>query len=321
MADKTRVIGFDMGGTKMLAVVLDEQYEEQGRAKMRTPIGAGNKNTLKAIEDLVHEAIDDAGCAGADVVAIGIAVPGPIDRQRGHVIDMPNAGMHDYALRDALEEKVGIPVVLENDVNAGTYGEYVAGAAKGMRNVVGVFPGTGVGGGIVIDGKLYRGRTGSAGEVGHMIIDAGGRRCGCGKHGCLEALSSKTAIAKELVHLALNGQAPTVLEKAGTDIGLIKSSVIKKAMAAGEQAVIEVVERAAWYLGVGLGSLVDIFDPDVVIVGGGLVEKLGKSYLKPVEASMREHSMIKSDVQLVAASLGDDSVIIGSAALAWQEQQ
>jgi len=321
MADKTRVIGFDMGGTKMLAVVLDEQYQEKGRAKMRTPIGAGNANTLKAIEDLVHEAVDDAGCAGADVAAIGIAVPGPIDRRRGHVIDMPNAGMHDFALRDALEEKVGIPVVLENDVNAGTYGEYVAGAAKDARNVVGVFPGTGVGGGIVIDGKLYRGRTGSAGEVGHMIIDAGGRRCGCGKHGCLEALSSKTAIAKELVHLALNGQAPTVLEKAGTDIGLIKSSVIKKAMAAGEKAVIEVVERAAWYLGVGLGSLVDIFDPDVVIVGGGLVEKLGKSYLKPVEASMREHSMIKSDVQLVAASLGDDSVIVGSAALAWQEQQ
>jgi glucokinase len=321
MSEKKRVIGFDMGGTKMLAVVLDEEYKEKGRAKMRTPIGAGNEKTLEAIAELVSEALDDADTKASEVAAIGIAVPGPIDRERGHVIDMPNAGMHDFELRDALEEMVGIPVVLENDVNAGTYGESVAGAAKGMQNVVGVFPGTGVGGGIVIDGKLYRGRTGSAGEVGHMIIEVGGRRCGCGKHGCLEALSSKTAIAKELVHLALNGQAPTVLEKAGTDIGLIKSSVIKKAMAAGEHAVIEVVERAAWYLGVGLGSLVDIFDPDAVILGGGLVEKLGKSYLKPVEASMREHSMIKSDVQLIAASLGDDSVIIGAAALAWQEQE
>ncbi|MFW6289157.1 MAG: ROK family protein [Spirochaetota bacterium] len=320
MGEKRRVIGFDMGGTKMLSVVLDDEYKEKGRAKMRTPIGAGNEKTLSAIADLVSEALDDADTEATEVVAIGIAVPGPIDRERGHVIRMPNAGMHDFALRDELEKKVGIPVVLENDVNAGTYGEYVAGAAKGCDNVIGVFPGTGVGGGIIIGGKLYRGRTGSAGEVGHMIIDAGGRRCGCGKHGCLEALSSKTAIAKELVHLALNGQAPTVLSKAGTDIGKIKSSVIEKAMDAGEKAVIEVVERAAWYLGVGLGSLVDIFDPDVIVVGGGLVEKLGKRYLKPIEASMREHSMIKSDVELVAASLGDDSVIIGAGALAWQAQ-
>ncbi|MFW5784197.1 MAG: ROK family protein, partial [Spirochaetota bacterium] len=153
------------------------------------------------------------------------------------------------------------------------------------------------------------------------IVDAGGRRCGCGKYGCLEAVSSKTAIAKELVHLAITGRTPTVYEKAGTDIALIKSSVIKKAMDAGEEAVIDVVERAAWYLGVGLGSLVDIFDPDVVVVGSGLVEKLGDAYLKPIKKSMREHSMIESDVSLVAASLGDDSVIVGAAALARLEQE
>ena len=321
MAKKTRVIGFDMGGTKMLAVVLNDEYEPCGRAKVRTPVAAGNKQMLEAIADLVWEALEDSGDAPSDVAAMGIAVPGPIDRAKGRVISMPNVDMHDYGLRDALQERIEIPVVLENDVNAGTYGELVAGAARGARHVIGIFPGTGVGGGVIIDGRLYRGRTGSAGEFGHMIVDAGGRRCGCGKYGCLEAVSSKTAIAKELVHLAQNGQAPTVLEKAGTDIARIKSGLIKKAMDAGESAVIEVVERAAWYLGVGLGSLVDIFDPDLVIVGGGLVEKLGKRYLGPVEASMREHSMIDSDVSLVAASLGDDSVIVGSASLARQEQQ
>jgi glucokinase len=321
MADKNWVIGFDMGGTKMLATVLDEEYQERGRAKVRTPVGGADKETLKAVADLIGEALSDAKADTGDVVAIGIAVPGPIDRAAGRVIRMPNIGMVDYPLRDKLESKVEIPVVLENDVNAGTYGEYVSGAAKGMGNVIGIFPGTGVGGGIIINGSLYRGRTGSAGEFGHMIVDAGGRRCGCGKHGCLEALSSKTAIAKELVHLALNGQAPTVLDKAGTDIAKIKSSVIKKAMDAGEAAVIEVVDRAAWYLGVGLGSLVDIFDPDVVVVGGGLVEKLGESYLEPIRKSMKEHSMINSDVELVAAALGDDSVIVGSAALARRERE
>ena len=321
MPEKNRVMGFDMGGTKMLAVVLDENYEPCGQAKVRTPVGAGNKETLAAIVALIREAFDDADAKPKQLAAIGIAVPGPIDRAAGRVISMPNVDMRDYALRDELEEAIGVPVVLENDVNAGTYGEFTAGAAKGVRNVVGVFPGTGVGGGIVIDGALYRGRTGSAGEVGHMIVDAGGRRCGCGKYGCLEAVASKTAIAKDLVHLAMKGQAPTVLEKAGTDIAKIKSKLIRQAMDAGEKPVIEVVERAAWYLGVGLGSLVDIFDPDLVVVGGGLVEKLGDLYLKPVENSMREHTMIDSDVRLVAASLGDDSVIVGSAALAWREQE
>lgn len=321
MAEKTRVVGFDMGGTKMLASVLDEDYKELASAKIRTPVGASPKETVAAIADLVSEALGKADTDPSQVVAIGIAVPGPIDRADGRVILMPNVAMEDYPLRDKLQEKLDIPVVLENDVNAGTYGEYVGGAAKGTRNAIGIFPGTGVGGGIIIDGALYRGRTGSAGEFGHMIVQAGGRRCGCGKLGCLEAVSSKTAIAKDLVHLALKGQSETVLEKAGTDIAKIKSSVIKKAMDAGEKAVIEVVERAAWYLGVGLGSLVDIFDPDVVVVGGGLVEKLDKAYLKPAEESMRAHSMIDSDVALVAASLGDDSVTVGAAALARQEQE
>jgi glucokinase len=321
MGEKTRVVGFDMGGTKMLAAVLDEEYKELSSSKIRTPVGASDKETVDAIAGLITEALDDAQVESESVAAIGIAVPGPIDRAAGRVILMPNVAMENYPLRDKLQEKLGIPVVLENDVNAGTYGEFVGGAAMGANHVIGIFPGTGVGGGIIIDGRLYRGRTGSAGEFGHMIVQAGGRRCGCGKLGCLEAVSSKTAIAKDLVHLAMNGQADTVLDKAGTDIGKIKSSVIKKAMDAGEKSVIEVVERAAWYLGVGLGSLVDIFDPDVVVVGGGLVEKLGKAYLKPVEESMRAHSMIDSDVKLVAAALGDDSVIVGAAALALREQE
>ncbi len=318
MAEKYYV-GFDMGGTKMLAAVLDTEYTECASEKMRTPVGAGNKEFLKAIAGLVQEALDRAKVDLKQIAAIGIAVPGPIDRERGLVIDLPNAGMHDYHLRDELESRLGARVVLENDVNAGTYGEFTSGAAKGRRNVIGVFPGTGIGGGIIIDGALYRGHSGRAGEIGHMIVEAGGRRCGCGKYGCLEAVGSRTAIAKDLVHLALNGQAPTILDKAGTDIAKIKSGVIKKAMDAGEKAVIEVVERAAWYLGVGLGSCIDIFDPDLVVIGGGLVEKLGRAYLDPIERSMRAHTMAAPDTKLVEAKLGDDSVVIGAAVLAAKE--
>lgn len=314
------MVGLDMGGTKMLAVVLDENHKELSRAKTRTPVGAGNNHTMRELVHLVREAVDKAELGLSDIEALGIAAPGPIDVDRGHVISMPNVAMHDYPLRDKLREQLSLPVVLANDVNAGTYGEFVSGAGKGQRNVIGIFPGTGVGGGIVVDGALYGGRHGKAGEFGHMIVQAGGRRCGCGKYGCLEAVSSKTAIAKELVHLAMTGQAPTVLELAGTDISRVKSGVIKKAISAGERAVREVVERAAWFLGLGIGSLVDIFDPDVVIVGGGLAEKLGTQYLEWVQASMKDHSMIGSDVKLKLAELGDDSVVIGAAVLAAEAQ-
>ncbi|MFP4378312.1 MAG: ROK family protein [Spirochaetales bacterium] len=309
-------VGFDMGGTKMLAAVLDQKLNTVKTGKIRTPIGAGNKATLAAIADLISSTISDAGIEKEQISAVGVAVPGPIDFEKGLVIDLPNAGMEDYKLRDKLEDELGLPVIIENDVNAGIYGEYVRGAAQGKKNVIGVFPGTGVGGGIIIEGQLYRGKHGRAGEIGHMIVAAGGPLCGCGKYGCLEAVASKTAIAKDLVHLAMNGEAPTVLESAGTDIAKIKSSVIKKSIDAGENATLRSLERAAWYLGVGLGSCVDIFDPDLIVVGGGLVEKFGNIYLKPIEESMRRHAMSSNDTPIVAAELEDDAVFIGVASLA-----
>jgi glucokinase len=315
MADRYYV-GFDMGGTKMLAAILDHKFKTVETGKIRTPVGAGNKETLSTIAGLIASTTSDAGIDKKEISAVGVAVPGPIDFKKGLVIDLPNAGMEDYKLRDKLAEELKMPVVIENDVNAGIYGEYVRGAAKGNKNVVGVFPGTGVGGGIIMNGHLYRGKHGRAGEIGHMVVAAGGPLCGCGKYGCLEAVGSKTAIAKDLVHLAMNGEAPTVLELAGTDISKIKSSVIKKSIDAGEKASLRSLERAAWYLGIGLGSCIDIFDPDLIVVGGGLVEKFGSAYLKPIEKSMRQHAMSSKDTPIVAAELEDDAVFIGVAALA-----
>lgn len=316
MKDRDYLVGFDMGGTKMLATVLDDSFAPAGRAKMKTPPGGDDELLLTMIADTIREAVSDAKADLSDVRAVGLAVPGPLNRDEGVVIEMANVGMRDFPLRDRLQDVLKVPVDLENDVNAGTYGEFIAGAARGHRNVVGLFPGTGVGGGIVIDGKLYRGRRGRAGEIGHMTVQVGGRLCGCGHYGCLEALSSKTAMAKDLVHLASIGLAPTVLEKAGTDFRAVKSSVIKKAMEEGEEAVVRVVERAAWFLGVGLANCVDIFDPDILVVGGGLVEKLGESYLEKVRESTRENSMVPTEIPIVAASLGDDSVVVGAASLA-----
>jgi glucokinase len=316
MGKKRFAVGFDMGGTKMLATVLDESYAAHGKEKARTPASGSNEEILEAMVEVFFGALKDAGVDRDDVEAIGVAIPGPIDHDAGVVKETPNAGMRDFALRDALGERLGMPVTLENDVNAGTYGEYVSGAGAGARNIVGLFPGTGVGGGLILDGKLYRGHHGMAGEIGHMIVQVNGRLCGCGHRGCLEAVASKTAIAKELVQLAAGGASATLLEKDATDITRIKSGVIKEAYTSNETGPREVVDTAAWFLGIGIANCINIFDPELVIVGGGLVEKLGDLFLQPAIASMKQHVMVSPDTPVVAAQLGDDAVVIGAAALA-----
>lgn len=312
------VIGFDLGGTKMLAAVIDQEGTIVATKKEQTPPGGDAKAVYASVVNTIQEAAKKADTKIDSLAGVGIAVPSPVDFKRGVVLSTPNLGLSDFPLRDRLSEDLGIPVVVENDVNAGTFGEYVGGAAKGFTDVVGIFPGTGVGGGLILDGRLYRGATGGAGEVGHMIVQTDGRLCGCGQHGCLEAVASKTAIAKDLVMLADTGSAPTVLELAGTSVAAIKSSVILKAIEAGEAEAIRVVHRAAEFLGIGMANLVNIFNPQLIVVGGGLVEKLGHDhYLGIAEASMRAHAMprLSEVVEVREAQLGDDAALMGVAAL------
>jgi glucokinase len=317
MAEKRYAIGFDLGGTKMLAALVDENFEIVGRNKAKTGTERDNETVRKEIIACIEELLKDAKVKQEELFGIGIANPGPIDLERGVVLETPNLALDNFPIRKHLEERFDVPVLLENDVNAGTYGEFIRGAAQGFRHVVGLFPGTGIGGGLVLNGTLYRGARGGAGEIGHMVIQVDGRRCGCGNYGCLEALASRTAIAKDLVALAATGQAPTVYKKAGTDILKVKSGLIKKAIDNGEQAVSEVVLRSARYLGVGMGNCVNLFNPEVIVLGGGLVEKLGSPYIREAEMSMRQNGMDKlvPDVEVREAELGDDATVIGAAAL------
>ncbi len=312
------MVAIDLGGTKMLATVLDTSLNEVASKKNKTPIGGSQEDVYKAILDTVNSACEKADTKPQDTAGVAVAVPGPVDIDNGIVLTTPNMALENLPLRDRLAEDLGVRVLLENDVSAGTYGEYYAGAAKGYNHVVGLFPGTGVGGGLVLDGRLYRGRRGGAGELGHIIVQYAGPRCGCGQYGCLEAVASKTAIAKELVALADAGGAPTVFKEAGTSIAAIKSSVIEKALDAGEKPVIEVVRRAGHFLGVGMAAFVNIFNPELIVVGGGLVEKLGRRiYLDAAVTSMKDHAMahLVADVEVKEAALGDDAVVLGAAAL------
>ena len=181
----------------------------------------------------------------------------------------------------------GVFVGLSNDVNAGLWGEYIAaGAAKGYQHVIGIFPGTGIGGGIITNGRLYLGKGGRAGEIGHITVQSDGRRCGCGNRGCLETVSSKTAIARDLALLAMNGQSPVLAEAGATDINLVKSVLIKKALDAGDPGVADIVEQAALFLGIGMAAMVNVFDPELILLGGGLVEKLGSRITDAAEDTM-----------------------------------
>ncbi|MBN2312178.1 MAG: ROK family protein, partial [Candidatus Hydrogenedentes bacterium] len=205
------VLGLDIGGTKIMAAVLDEQFNVVSRCRKRSRSSKKDDSTESRIARIVQKAIDDAG---VDAIAgIGVGSPGPLDPATGVIIDTPNLGWKDFPLADTLHEQFGVPVVVDNDVNVGTYGEWVFGEVRDCRHVVGIFPGTGIGGGIIIDGRIYQGFSGAAGEIGHMTVEIDGPYCGCGKRGCLEAVASRIAIAEQIAALAVRDDAPFIAER------------------------------------------------------------------------------------------------------------
>ena len=194
----TNVVGVDMGGTKILSAVIDAEGNILGTAKVPTKADAGTSVVIDRIADSIQQAIGKSGVNEASIAAVGIGAPGPLDPETGVVIFAPNLGWRDVPLKTELEARVGIPTFVDNDVNVGTLGEHAFGAGKGVQNIVGIFVGTGIGGGIILQGELFHGASKTAGEIGHIIVKADGPKCGCGTRGCLEALASRTAMTKQL---------------------------------------------------------------------------------------------------------------------------
>ncbi len=309
-------LGFDLGGTKMAAGLLDEKGKliHQVREKVGK-ITQADLVVSKMIE-MISSLLSKASIESSQVRGAGIAVPGILDRKRGRVVMSPNLGFQQFPLVEKLQKKFSFPIFLENDVNAGLWGEYATNLRE-YQNVLGVFPGTGIGGGIVIGGKLYRGASGNAGEVGHITLQREGPLCGCGELGHLEALASRTAMAKDAVFLISTGRLPPELAEYGTDFRNISSKFFAQALRMKQPDVMGIIDRAIEWMGLGIASMINILDPQVVVLGGGLVEKLGDYYVRKVEASMKSHAMpvIGSNVKVVAARLGDDAAIVGAALL------
>jgi len=311
---KSAIVGVDIGGTKMMAAVFDAKFQKIGMCRKKSRTKNGGDSEMRVIK-VIREAIENAG--NPIITGIGVGSPGPLDPVTGVIIDTPNLGWKNFPLAHLLQETFKAPVVVDNDVNVGTYGEWRCTPLRTKKHVLGVFPGTGIGGGIIINGKILHGFSGAAGEVGHMTIMPDGPFCGCGKRGCLEALASRVAIAKEVAALAAREDAPYILEHCGTDINAIRSSVLARAIEAGETMVEQVVRRAAYYVGIGVGNLINVLSPEVVVLGGGLVEALESLVLEEVNRAVEEHAMpfLKKNVIIKAAQLGDDAVVMGAAQL------
>ena len=315
------VVGVDMGGTKILAAVINAKGEIVQQAKTATKPKKGADEVIKRITRCIVEAIGGAELKPSQIRAIGIGSPGPLDPETGVIIFAPNLGWSNVPLKAELEANLSIPTFVDNDVNVGTLGEYAFGAGRGVKNLVGIFVGTGIGGGIILDGKLFHGVNKTAGEVGHMIVKANGPRCGCGNFGCLEAVASRTAITKELQKAILKKGKKSILTKLNDGkLDQIRSQAIAKAVKRGDKPTIKVMQRAGKYLGISVASIVHFLNPEMVVLGGGVIEAMGDSLLEPIRQAAAKYALptTMDGVHIVEATLGDNAGVIGASVLARQ---
>lgn len=311
-------VGFDLGGTKMLACVYDGDFTLKGRKRKKTKAHIGAEAGLQRMIKTIDEALADAGVAPDRLAGIGIGCPGPLDLDRGIVLETPNMGWKNVNVAKVIRAAFKCPAVIANDVDAGVYGEYRFGAARGARCVVGVFPGTGIGGGCVYEGSIIRGRIGSCMEIGHLPVTVDGPLCGCGRRGCLETYAGRPAIAAACAAAARRGEAPHLLKTTGADIGNIRSSAIADAVKAGDAAVERIVREAAQRIGWTMAGVVNLLAPDVVLLGGGLVEAMPDIFLLEVESAIKARVMSSMEgiFKVVVAELGGDAGVTGMAAWA-----
>lgn len=315
--DGPPVIGVDLGGTKILAGVVAADNQILGRAKRATPAKEGGPAILGAMVDCVEEALSRAGLTRGDIAAGGIGSPGPLDVETGVILFSANLNVENYPIGPELSAAIQSPITVQNDVRAGGYGEYMLGAGRGYRNIIAAFVGTGIGGFIVQDGQIVNGATGNAGEIGHIVIKAGGPKCGCGARGCMEAMASKTAIATRIAK-AIKKSKPTNLGEKMARKGRLKSGDLADAVYEGDDIAIREVRRAAHYLGLGLGSLINVLGPEIVIVGGGVAGALSDPWIDLIRSSARTQILADpgGKMKIVRAALGDDAGILGAALMA-----
>lgn len=311
-------VGFDLGGTKMQCTLFDSDLKQVASRRRRTKGELGPDGLLGRIEATISKLLDEHSVEKEQIVGIGIGCPGPVEWETGVVTVAVNLGWSNVGVGDYLKDKFNCPVTVLNDVDAGVFGEYFAGSAKGSRSVMGIFPGTGIGGGCVYDGSILRGKRLSCMEVGHIKITGSSRFGATGMTGTLETESSRLAIAGELAKLAYRGETPHLFKEVGTELGAIRSKAIAEAIKNGDEEVERVVREACAMIGYSVANMVLLLCPDCIVLGGGLVEAMPEFFVKHVSKVAREHvfECYRDEFEVKAATLGDDAATVGAAAWA-----
>jgi glucokinase len=308
----TETIGVDLGGTKMAIGVVDDERRISYRSTAPS-VGLHQEEVVATLERGLEAALD----ARPQAAGIGLGLPCTIDRARGVAIEAVNLELADVPIRDLISERLSLPTFIDNDANAAALAEHRFGAARGARDAVLLTIGTGIGGGLIIDGRVYRGSSGAGAELGHMVIERNGPRCQghCPNHGCAEALASGHALGREGARLA-EREPESVLGRLAAAGGTIDGKAVTTAALSGDSAAISAVTTIGRNLGVALSSYANIFDPDVIVIGGGVMAA-GELLLEPAREEMRSRALRPMNrVAVRAAELGPDAGLIGAAAMA-----
>lgn len=312
------VVGVDLGGTKISSVVSTDEGRIMGRDLRPTKAEAGPEVVIPRIVKSIEKAISKAGKSTSDIQSIGIGSAGIIDHRRGTIITAPNLpGWHNIELKGYIEQRFNLPTYMENDSTLGALGEHIFGAGRGIDHFIYISVGTGIGGGLIINGRSYAGALGVAGEIGHMTLDPSGPKCNCGNTGCWEALASGTAIvrrAREHIH---QGAKTSILKLAEENVDNISARTIYLAAKSGDALALELISETGYWLGVGLANLVNILNPELIVIGGGL-SKMGDLLLDPAIRTMKERAFEfpATSVRIALSQLEDDATTLGAVILA-----
>ena len=309
-------VGVDVGGTKILAALVEQDGEVVSRQKLATPQNASQKEVILTIQKCIEELLDKEEIKTSDIDGIGLGVPGIVDEAINEVVNAPNIKLAGAPLVPELEKKFGVKIVIGNDVNMGVLGEKWLGAGKEAMDVVGMFMGTGLGGGIVIGGKMLAGFKGYAAEIGHMIMQVDGPKCNCGNNGCLEAFVGRWAIERDIREAMKNGEKTIVCDIAGGKVENIKSKALKEALEKKDGVVTRIMENVSRVMGFACMSLRHIFDLELIILGGGVMEACGDFILPIVKKVVKSDPYFPEmkEFKIVESHLGDDAVFLGAVA-------
>ncbi len=316
-------IGVDVGGTKISAGVVTPKGKILHWEKCPTPQRANARTIYNTIVKTLNDLLNAENLQPQNLAGIGLGIPGIVSPQSQKILVTPNIQLAGFPLVEELGKKFSVPIVMDNDVNVGLLGEKWLGAAQNTRNVVGLFPGTGIGGAIIVNDKLFSGSHGAAAELGHMIVDPDGPVCSCGNQGCLEALASRWAIERDIRAAIKRGERTMIFDLMRDNEGVIKSRFLKQAIAQQDRLILAILEKVAVTLGKACVSIRHILDPEMIVLGGGVIEACSDFILPRIQKELQADPFFTPKIgtcPIFASQLGDDAIILGAVALVKQHQ-